>query len=99
MVPLLLAFMVDVVQPLGVLQRHIEGLEALNHVLSYLIIAGNMNRQSMIELQSLIEKHMIIYEALYSDIVKPKFHHQIDHHLTILSKSSSNIDSSFLSVK
>ena len=64
MAPLMLAFMVDVVQPLEVLQRHIEGLESLNNVLSYLVCAGRMNEQSMKELQSMIDFGLISSSAL-----------------------------------
>ena len=75
MIPLLLAFMVDVVQPLGVLLRHIEGLALLNRVISFLAIAGRMTTTKSRELLSLIEQHMGIFAELYHKMIKIKFHH------------------------
>ena len=75
MVPLLLSFMRDVVAPLGVLQRHIEGLEALNKVLSFFAHCGRVTEAKYHEMSALIHDHRSIFVELYGDYVKVKFHH------------------------
>ena len=75
MVPFLLAFMVDVVQPLGVLLRDIEGLALLDKVLSFLVHAGRMMEDNYRELQSVVVQHLTVFAELYPNFIKVKFHH------------------------
>ena len=75
MVPMLLSFMLDVVAPLGVLQRHIEGLDKLNKLLSFFLHCGRMTEARYHAMSALIHDHRSIFAELYGDYVKIKFHH------------------------
>ena len=75
MLPLLLAFMLDVVQPLGVLARHIECLALLEKITSFLTCTIAVTDAKRLELDKLLREHMAIFVELYRVHVKIKFHH------------------------
>ncbi len=75
MIPCLLAFMVDLVQPYGVLLRHIAALDALNKVMSCLLHIGRVTDEKLDELQGLVDRHLQLFAELYRNFTKVKFHH------------------------
>ena len=75
MVPLVFAFLVDVVQPLNVMGEHIECFALLSHILSLLIRTLDMDLATTRLLRDLSDRHRRLFYKLYHDLIKVKFHH------------------------
>ena len=75
MVPLLAAFLADVVRPLGRLVEDLSCLEKLDQILSVLKHSGRFAAEAFRELDRLVGEHMTQFRELYPGYIKIKFHH------------------------
>lgn len=81
MVPLMQAFMHDVVQPLGIMADHIACLDHLGAILDVLQSGPVSASRRRDELSRLVNQHHATFVALYGPgACKPKFHHMMHLH-------------------
>ena len=77
LMPIIGAFLVDHVRPLGIMGEHIECWVLLVDILGLLACGATRAVGYMDELEELIRKHHELYVRLYPQTVKPKWHHML----------------------
>ena len=76
MVPIVNCFLHDVVQPLGVMQLHIQCFELLDEIMCLLSLGADNAVRHVSRIRLLIYQHGVLYKAIYGeDQCRPKFHH------------------------
>ena len=88
MVPLLLGFLEDVVEPAGKLPEHVQCFKLFAQILDLLATGPTEAATQHARLRTLVLDHHRLYRGLYPDGIKPKWHHMmhIDEHATSLGK-------------
>lgn len=80
MIPILFCFLVDVVKPMGMLQRHIECFTLLRSIIGILTLGPHEAMHHIGALKTSIVEHGRLFRALYPSHTKPKFHHALHLH-------------------
>jgi hypothetical protein len=75
MMPLILAFMTDIVKPLGQMLRHTEAIALMDKILSILICCPVVTDAVHAELTSTIDQFRNVFYDLFHSFIKVKFHH------------------------
>jgi len=75
MLPILLCFLTDVIQPMGIMTTNIRCFSMLVHIVNLLTLGAESAVQYSQELRQTIIDHHTLYRELYPDAVKPKWHH------------------------
>ena len=91
MLPLVLAFLDDVVVPKGVMADDIKCFRFLAQIMSLLMTNSDITDAVFFKLESVVDQHRALFVKLYSDLVKIKFHHEghLPYDLWRLGKSIS----------
>ena len=76
-VPILTCFLVDKVLPTGVLQANIRCFQILDRLISLIAMGPEGAMPYIDELKHLVGRHHTLFAQLYSQYVKPKFHHAL----------------------
>lgn len=90
-VPVLLSFLQTTVAPLGRLPQHVACFQLLNRLLKLFALGAETAAQHRDRIRQCMLDHAKCFAALYSDVVKPKFHHQfhLDDHMEQLDLLTS----------
>jgi hypothetical protein len=75
MIPLLHEFLVEVIQPLGILISHIQCFGLMNRLIGLIQLGPDACMPYIYEIKSLITEHARLFKRLYPDQIRPKFHH------------------------
>ena len=75
MLPIVHAFLTDVVEPLGMLHDHIECFRLLVLIVQIFSLGPSGATRHLARAQQAIIDHGELYVSLYPNAVKPKFHH------------------------
>ena len=77
MIPLLCAFLVDLVEPMGILGEHIQCFKLLAYLIDILSLSCDVTPQIYNALRTTVDKHTKLFKKLYPDYIKVKFHHSL----------------------
>ena len=75
MLPILHSFLVQVVQPMGIISDNIRCFSLLMEIIRVLSLGPEGAMPHVRRLRHLIIDHHTLYKDLYPDVVKPKWHH------------------------
>jgi hypothetical protein len=78
----LLLFLETCVAPMGVLADHIKCFRLLDRMIKLFGLGAEKAVQHIDTIEKVVADHAKLYAALYSDVIKPKFHHLfhvVDH--------------------
>lgn len=75
MVPLLTSFLVQAVRPLGCMLEHIDCMQMLCELLAVLQYHYSLGAAEYSALRQLVDDHHALFQKLYAQHVKVKFHH------------------------
>ena len=79
MVPILRCFLEDTIAPTGVMLRNVECFKLLHELMSMFQVGYLLDRSHVVRMRDLISSHAVIFNELYPDAIKPKYHHL--HHV------------------
>jgi hypothetical protein len=95
LMPIVLAFLLDCVQPQDIMHSHIKCYQLLVDIVGLLTSGADYAVQHMDLLATLIQEHHDLYKELYPGCaIKPKWHHMI--HLPSLYKRLNKVISCFV---
>ena len=95
LIPIVLAFLLDCVQPQDIMHDHIKCYQLLVDIVGLLTSGADYAVQHMDLLATLIKEHHDLYKELYPECaIKPKWHHMI--HLPSLYKRLNKVISCFV---
>ena len=77
MIPILYCFLVDIIKPLGILTENIACFCLLREIVEILTLGPHQAICHLNDLRSLIVEHNKKFRSLYSDHIKPKYHHMM----------------------
>jgi hypothetical protein len=74
-IPILMMFLQFIVTPLGIMEEEIKCFGMLDDLMSYLALGAEQAMKHVCKIRSLIYHHGKLFQKLYPDQIRPKFHH------------------------
>ena len=80
MIPIVSCFLVDVINPMGIMPRHIKCFALLRSIIEILSLGPHSTMHHIETLRRLIVEHGELFRDLYPSHIKPKFHQALHLH-------------------
>ena len=75
MIPILESFLVQVIRPLGVMLDNVKSMTLLSEIMSFLQLTMDISPSDYEYLRKLVDEHHVIFQKIYAQNIKVKFHH------------------------